>query len=184
MYFGNLIVAKQNISTGAWTNYVYFNGKRVARNDSSGASYYFSDHLNTASVITDSAGNIKAESDYYPWGGELQFVNNDSNHYKFGSKERDNETGLDFFEARYFSSTQGRFTSPDEFAGGPDELYNFADNASDNPTFYADLTNPQSLNKYQYAYNNPLRYTDPNGHCPECAVQAIEQAIEIPAPPQ
>jgi hypothetical protein len=36
--------------------------------------------------------------------------------------------------------------------------------ASANPTFYADLTNPQSLNKYQYCYNNPLRYTDPDGH--------------------
>ncbi|MGH9959320.1 MAG: hypothetical protein ACREBC_19720, partial [Pyrinomonadaceae bacterium] len=55
---------------------------------------------------------------------------------------------------------RGRFTSPDEFTGGPDELYNFADDAADNPTFYADLTNPQSLNKYQYTYNNPLSYTD------------------------
>ena len=36
--------------------------------------YYFSDHLKTASVITDSLGNIKSESDFYPWGGELQFV--------------------------------------------------------------------------------------------------------------
>ena len=47
-----------------------------------------------------------------------------------------------------------------------DELYNFAEDASDNPTFYADLTNPQSLNKYQYTYNNPLNLVDPDGHCP------------------
>lgn len=57
--------------------------------------------------------------------------------------------------------------SPDEFTGGPDELYYFVDDASANPTFYADLRNPQSLNKYQYTYNNPLRYTDSDGHCPE-----------------
>ena len=65
-------------------------------------------------------------------------------------KVRDIKTGLDYCLARYYSPTQGRFTSPDEFTGGPDELYNFADDAADNPTFYADLTNPQSLNKYHY----------------------------------
>ena len=40
-------------------------------------------------MITDSAGVIKAESDYYPWGGELQFVNYDTNHYTFTGNERD-----------------------------------------------------------------------------------------------
>jgi RHS repeat-associated protein len=65
--------------------------------------------------------------------------------------------GLDYFLARYYSSTQGRFTSPDEFAGGPRELFVFAAEASANPTFYADLANPQSLNKYSYGLNNPLR---------------------------
>jgi len=80
---------------------VFFDGERVARKDSSSNAvfYYFSDHLKTASVITDSAGVIKAESDYYPWGGELQFVNNDSNDYKFTGKKRDIETGLDYFGA-------------------------------------------------------------------------------------
>ena len=71
---------------------------------------------------------------------------------------------LDYFLARYYSSAQGRFTSPDEFVGGPDELYDFAGNASENPTFYADLFEPQSLNKYQFGYNNPLRYVDKDGH--------------------
>lgn len=66
-----------------------------------------------------------------------------------------------------YTFSQGRFTSPDEFTGGPDELYDFADDASENPTFYADLGNPQSLNKYQYSYNNPLRYVDPDGHDPD-----------------
>lgn len=86
-------------------------------------------------------------------------------HYSFLTlKERDVETGLDYFLARSYSSSQGRFTSPDEFAGGPDELFDFAEDAAGNPTFYADLSEPQSLNKYQYCYNNPLGYVDPDGH--------------------
>lgn len=72
---------------------------------------------------------------------------------------------------------QGRFISPDEFSGGPDELYDFVEDAADNPTFYSERDNPQSLNKYQYTYNNPLRYTDPDGHCPVCPVaQRIVQS--------
>jgi hypothetical protein len=49
----------------------------------------------------------------------------------------------------------GRFASPDEFVGGPEELFDFSSVASENPTFYADMTQPQSLNKYQYCLNNP-----------------------------
>jgi RHS repeat-associated protein len=67
------------------------------------------------------------------------------------SKERDAETGLDFFGARYFSSAQGRFTSADE---------PFADQ---------DENNPQSWNLYAYGRNNPLRNIDPTGRCSQGA---------------
>jgi RHS repeat-associated protein len=67
--------------------------------------------------------------------------------------------GLDYFGARYFSGAQGRFTSPD-WSEKP------------TPIPYADLSNPQSLNLYSYALNNPLRGPDPMGHdCPKCKVQ-------------
>ena len=82
-------------------------------------------------------------------------------------KERDAESGLDYFLARYYSAAQGRFTSPDEFKGGPDDALTGGDISQPGPLPYADISNPQSLNKYAYTYNNPLRYTDPDGHSPE-----------------
>jgi len=127
----------------------------MARKDFPGntVAYYFSDQLKTASVITDSAGAIKAESEYYPWGGELQFVNNDSNDYKFTGKKRDLETGLDYFGARYYSNGLGRWVSADW-------------SATPVPVAYADFHDPQSLNLYGYVRNVPTTGMDPDGH--EC----------------
>jgi len=59
-------------------------------------------------------------------------------------QERDTETNLDYFVARYYVSPQGRFISPDAFAGI--------------------LTNPQTLNRYSYVGNNPLKYVDLTGN--------------------
>jgi RHS repeat-associated protein len=153
------IVAESDLAGNLKSEYVFFDGERVARRDfdaSSGAAtgvfYYFSDHLKTASMITDSAGNIKAESDYYPWGGELQFVNNDPNHYKFTGKERDTESGLDYFGARYYSNGLGRFITPD-----------WAAKATAVP--YAEFSDPQSLNLYSYVRNIPTTRIDADGHC-------------------
>src|SRR5207253_5041796 len=112
--------------------------------------------------------------DYMPFGEEL-FANQggrtttqgysvaDNVRQKFTSKERDNETSLDYFLARYYSSTQGRFTSPDEFTGGPHELFVSTGDSKKQAIPYAEITQPQSLNKYTYVYNNPCRYTDPDG---------------------
>src|SRR5256885_13481603 len=98
----------------------------------------------------------KSESDYYPWGGELQFANGDSNHYKFTGKERDAETGLDYFGARHYANGLGRFITPDW-------------SAVPVPVPYADLNDPQSLNQYSYVRNIPTSKADLDGHdCPTC----------------
>jgi RHS repeat-associated protein len=70
-------------------------------------------------------------------------------------KERDAESGNDYFGARYYASTMGRFMSPDWAA----KL------EGSNPVPYANLEYPQTLNLYSYAGNNPLSRTDPDGHC-------------------
>ena len=71
---------------------------------------------------------------------------------KFTGKERDPETRLDYFGARYYSAAQGRFSSADW---------------SSKPTAvpYADFRNPQTLNLYSYLQNNPLSSVDADGHC-------------------
>jgi len=88
----------------------------------------------------------------------------DSLDVKFSGKKRDAETGLDYFGARYFSSAQGRFTSPDEFKGGIVDPFTGQDIETNSALPYAAITDPQTLNKYGYVRNNPLRYVDPDGH--------------------
>jgi len=79
----------------------------------------------------------------------------DATEHHFTGKERDTESGNDYFGARYYSSAMGRFMSPDWAAKAE-------------PVPYAKLDNPQTLNLYAYMRNNPLGGTDPDGHCDWC----------------
>jgi RHS repeat-associated protein len=161
------IVAESDLAGNPQAEYIFFDGERVARKDFPGntVSYYLSDHLKTASVITDATGTIKSESDYYPWGGELQFTNGDSNHYKFTGKERDAESGLDYFGARHYSNQLGRFITPD-WSNSPD------------PVPYSDLDDPQSLNRFSYVRNIPTSNIDEDGHLP-CGGGPAHITVEV-----
>src|SRR6202034_4365156 len=71
--------------------------------------------------------------------------------HNFTGKERDTESGNDYFGARYYASTMGRFMSPDW-------------SAQEEPVPYSKLDDPQTLNLYSYVLNNPLSGVDPDGH--------------------
>jgi RHS repeat-associated protein len=140
--------------TGAWNfSYYYFNGRITNRRN-------WSHYTVLDTYVPDALGNTRLVSglqppstgvwdfsDYYPYGGEWvhPYMCCVGNHYKFTGKERDPESNLDNFGARYLTSNLGRFMSPDPGNAG------------------ASLGTPQSWNSYSYVLNNPLRYTDPSG---------------------
>ena len=157
-----------------------------------------SDHLGTPrmNIMGNGASGGLPSSvkrhDYLPFGEELVSgvgLRSSSNHgyeppsdgvrQKFTNKERDGETNLDFLQARYYGSVQGRFTSPDEFQGGPQEVNLLGSGDSEKQAIpYADITEPASLNKYQYCLNNPLRYVDPDGHEQQDSQAAQDDKVE------
>jgi RHS repeat-associated protein len=160
---GGETLTETNGSGTLLNEYILLNGQRIARRDANGAvHYYFADHLGSASVITDASGTVQKEADYFPYGGEIAISGADPNHYKFTGKERD-ETGLDEFGARYYSSAMGRFMTADW-------------GAIPMAVPYAVLGNPQTLNLYSYVENNPATGTDPDGHC--CDWQYVEGAVQ------
>jgi len=136
--------------TGTFSEeYVFFNGKRVARRDgtSNTVHYFLADHLGSADVVTGATGAIEKSSVYYPFGGEIPVAGSSVvNPYKFTDKERDSESGLDNFGARYYSATIGRFTSVD-------------------PKMITarHLVFPQKWNRYSYVQNTPILRVDPDG---------------------
>ncbi len=116
--------------------------------------YITTDHLGSTRVVTDENAAVTARHDFLPFGEELTTSNRtaalgygayDNVMHKYAGKERDAESGLDWFEARYLSSAQGRFTSPDD------------------PLADQSASDPQSWNLYSYVRNNPLVNVDPSG---------------------
>jgi RHS repeat-associated protein len=113
-------------------------------------TYYHGDHIGSTRMLTSAGGWPVSSDTFYPFGQE-QSPNADPNHYKFTGKERDSESGLDYFGARYYGSNMGRWMSPD-WSKTPEAVP------------YSSLDNPQSLNLYSYVKNNPLSMADPDGH--------------------
>jgi RHS repeat-associated protein len=158
----------QKVGPSGVTFYVYDALGQLAAEYSTAAAqppcttcYLSYDHLGSVRMVMDQNANVVARHDFLPFGEEIGAgvagrgvqwgPGTDNVNQKFTGKERDSETGLDFFGARYFSGAQGRFTAPD-WSAIPQAVP------------YADLTNPQSLNLYSYVLNNPLRAADPDGH--------------------
>ena len=148
-------VTDTGMTTGlAWqhTN-VWAGGKLLGTYDKDGLHFYLNDPLGTRRAQTDYAGVIEQTCQSLPFGDGLSCTGSTvaPTEHHFTGKEHDTESGNDYFMARYYSSNMGRFMSPDW-------------SAQAEPVPYANLDNPQSLNLYSYAGNNPLSRTDADGH--------------------
>ena len=146
-----------SIANTTFSEYIYFAGARVARRDyQNNQYYYFEDQVKSSRVIAEIPEGTTTvttcyNADFYPYGGETDFVNTCAQNYKFGGKERDPETGNDYFGARFYSSAYGRFLSAD-WSSVPA------------PVPYANLGNPQTLNLYAFVSDNPESFADLDGH--------------------
>ncbi len=144
-------------TNAAFSEYIYFNGQRAARRDyQSNVFYYFSDQVGSARGMAEVASGSHTatpcfDADFYPFGGEHDFLNSCPQNYKFMGKERDPETNNDDFGARSYASAYGRFLSADW-------------SSTPTPVPYANLTNPQTLNLYAMVSDNPESFADLDGH--------------------
>jgi len=147
---------------GTPTYYIFAGGQRVAALEDSDAdgnlenserSYYVQDHLGGTALVTDSTGIVTQLYDYYPYGSELldsQPTGADApSEHSFTDKELDEDLGLYYFEARWYDSSIGRFSSQDpaQLDGRVSKL----------------IQDPQSLNFYAYSRNNPVNLVDVTG---------------------
>jgi len=112
--------------------------------------YYHADHLGSSNITTDRSGNVIQHHEYLAYGGERYSENNAAGHpeynltHQFTGQVLDDETGLYYYNSRYYDPELGRFIQAD--------------------TVTPSVADCQSLNRYSYCLNSPLNYTDPSGH--------------------
>ena len=151
-----------DLQPGGWVRRadIYAGARHLATYDAATNSTYFihADILGTERLRANVTGSIYETCTNLPFGDDQVCAGGaDINPMHFTGKERDSESGNDYFGARYYASSMGRFLSPDW-------------SAKEEPVPYAVLTDPQSLNLYSYVRNNPLGRRDGNGHCcDDCA---------------
>jgi len=130
---------------------------------SSTLRYALDEYLGGTNLMTDASGTVSETLDYYPYGAiRLDNQSNGVNEKrKYVGTEFDQGTGLNYMQARFQDPNRGEFLSEDPVfiaLGNPVQLQQLGQSNE-----AALLTNPQSLNAYGYAEDNPITNKDPNG---------------------
>jgi RHS repeat-associated protein len=150
-YYGPNGLVQSVWNGSSWpAEYVYAGSRLIADYTNGATDFVFTDHLGSTRLMTGVHQAVLDNMDYLPFG--QQVAGGSSTTIKFTGKEHDSESGNDYFGARYYGSTMGRFLTPDwatKPAGVP----------------YANFGNPLSLNLYNYVEDNPTTLDDADGHC-------------------
>jgi RHS repeat-associated protein len=151
----------------------YWGSRPVAFYTGGSLHFQHQDLLGTERVQTSYNGSMESSYVSYPWGEGYSASGADSDPYHFAMLDHDSESFTEHAQFRQYSSTQGRWMSPDPYDGS------------------YDATDPQSLNRYGYVLNNPLGFVDPIGlsDCTAwelahgfCVVQTVVN-VSTPPPP-
>ena len=122
----------------------------AAHAQTTAVEYYHTDAIGSVRIVTDAAGNLMRQHDYWPFGAEVSPPPGECTDVRdphgFTGQERDKETCQDYFGGRYYRSTVGRFTTVDPVLNAE-----------------AAIADPQRWNRYSYVANNPLTLIDPDG---------------------
>ncbi|MEM1181413.1 MAG: RHS repeat-associated core domain-containing protein, partial [Acidobacteriota bacterium] len=130
------------------SKYEYGPDRLLSVNDSTeGRAFYLFDALGSVTNLIGEAGTQLAQYRWDAWGNPRAQTVNPANPFGFTGHEMDEESGLIYMKARFYDPVTARFLSHDPLEGDP--------------------TNPPSLHRYLYAFQNPTVYTDPTGLMPE-----------------
>jgi RHS repeat-associated protein len=170
IYSGSTVIYEE--STMGTARHVYGPSGRIAKittvNGETHTFYCTGDHLGSVRLVTDENGTPLTSVTYYPFGEPHQY-SGEREPYLFTGKERD-ETGLYYFNARYYDPETGRFLTRDPYTFQPDDPRILNGTAG---TWQQWLMNPQRFDRFSYAGSNPLKNKDPTGlsfdyYDPEC----------------
>lgn len=135
--------------------------------------YYHTDPAGTPLAMTDASGTVVWKADYKPFGEENTVTGTGANDRRFVGKEKDEETGLSYFVARYMDTQSGRFAAVDPIRA--------VDPESGKPNEEL-LLNPQRLNVYAYGLNNPYLFVDQDGKFVQYIIAPVLAGLFLASP--
>ncbi len=153
-------------------------------NQTTTLTFLHSDHLNSASLETNSSGLQLNSQKYDPWGKVRSGTGNLDTRRGFTGYRDDTETGLLYAQARYYDAGIGRFISADSIVPNAGPLTVHPGDTVENVAWQDSTTassNPQDLGRYTYVHNNPIRETDPSGHCELICIFVVGAVVIVVA---